>query len=75
MGQLMRESQEFQAQMPAQRNYITNPYVGPSTQLVQPNFNRFGGSDSEGYQTIMVNTPQGFVYKRCKVLNGAVACF
>ena len=75
MGQLMRETQEFQAQMPAQRNYLTNPYVGPSTQMVQPNFNRFSDPDSEGYRTIMVNTPQGIVYKRCKVLNGAVACF
>lgn len=75
MGQLMRETQEFQAQMPAQRNYLTNPYVGPSTQMVQPNFNRFSATESEGYRTIMVNTPQGIVYKRCKLLNGAVACF
>lgn len=75
MGQLMRDTQEFQAQMPAQRNYLTNPYVGPSTQMVQPNFNRFGAPDSEGYRTIMVNTPQGLVLKHCKVLNGAVACF
>lgn len=75
MGQLLRETQEFQSQVPAQRNYLTNPYVGPSTQLVQPNFNTFSASDSEGFRTIMVNTPQGIVYKRCKVFNGAVACF
>lgn len=75
MGQLIRESQEFQTQMPAQRNYLTNPYVGPSTQMVQPNFNRFSDPDSEGYRTIMVNTPQGIVYKRCTVRNGMVACF
>lgn len=75
MGQLLIETQEFQSQMPATRNYLTNPYVGPSTQMVQPNFNTFSAPDSGGYRTIMVNTPQGIVYKRCKLLNGAVACF
>ena len=72
MGQLLRETSEFQAQQPPQRNYFTNPYVAPPVQTTQPSF---GNTAGEQYQTIMVNTPQGIVYKRCKVLNGAVACF
>lgn len=61
------------AMSPPQRNYITNPYTAPPVQSVQPNF---GNTANEQYQTIMVNTPQGIVYKRCKVLNGqVVACF
>ena len=47
--------------------------VEPSERTVQPNF---GGVGGEQYQLIMVNTPSGWVQKRCKVLNGqAVACF
>ncbi len=62
---------EFNATQPAPRNYFTNPYVGPAvSQTAQPY------AAPEQYQTIMVNTPQGIVYKRCKVLNGqVVACF
>jgi hypothetical protein len=55
------------------RDYTTNPVTLPApTQTVQPTF----GTTGEEYQTIAVNTPQGLVYKRCKVLNGkVVACF
>ena len=66
----------LQTQMPPARNYITNPFT-PLTvaqpQAAQPSW---GTPAGEQYQTIMVNTPQGIVYKRCKVLNGqVVACF
>ena len=62
--------------MPEQRDYVANPFYLPQqTQTVQPNFTPLG-STGEQYQMIMVNTPNGMVYKRCKVLNGqAVACF
>lgn len=65
---------DFNASQPPPRNYITNPITLPtSQQTVQPNFGNTGG---EQYQTIMVNTPNGYVYKRCKVLKGqVVACF
>lgn len=54
--------------------YTTNPYTPTQIpQTVQPSFGNTGG---EQYQTIMVNTPNGIVHKRCKVLNGqVVACF
>ena len=52
--------------------YFT-PMNVPQPSSLQPNF---GNTAAEQYQTIMVNTPQGMVYKRCKVLNGkVVACF
>ena len=74
--QLLREANEFQAQQPQQRNYFTNPITMPPLQGTQPNFAPFGATSGEQYQTIMVNTPNGLVYKRCKVLNGqVVACF
>ena len=73
MGQLLRETSEFQAQQPPQRNYFTQPFTPlPGYQPSNPSP---ANAPQERYQTIMVNTPQGIVYKRCKVLNGAVACF
>ena len=49
---------------------IQLPVVAPT---VQPTF---GATSGEQYQTIAVNTPNGLVYKRCKVLNGQIgACF
>ena len=56
------------------RNYTTNPItLQPAPQMLQPNFKLQPG---EQYQTITMNTPNGLVYKRCKVLNGqVVACF
>ena len=58
----------------ASRDYVTNPVTLPAAPTTtQPSF---GNAPSEQYQTILVNTPNGLVYKRCKVLNGqAVACF
>lgn len=58
------------------RDYVANPYTLPQApQTAQPDFTPWGAT-GEQYQTIMVNTPTGMVYKRCKVLNGkAVACF
>lgn len=60
-----------------QRNYVTHPITAPApSQGVQPNLQPFGGTGGEEYKTVMVNTPNGIVYKRCKVLNGQnVACF
>ena len=56
------------------RNYVTNPItLGAPPPVAQPTW---GTSSTDQYQTILVNTPNGVVYKRCKVLNGkAVACF
>ena len=58
------------------RDYVANPYtLPPAGQTTQPDFTPFG-TVGDQYQTILVNTPNGMVYKRCKVLNGkAVACF
>ena len=54
-----------------QPNY---PVYQPSTVQTAPA--AWGPQAGEQYQTIMVNTPNGVVAKRCKVLNGqAVACF
>lgn len=56
----------------ARRALRPTPMVVP-TQRVQPSS---GNPVGEQYQTIMVNTPNGLVYKRCKVLDGkAVVCF
>lgn len=77
MGQVLRDASaaqaELDAQMPTTRNYFTNPYVGPAIpQTAQPSW---GSPSGERYRTIMVNTPQGIVYKQCKVLStGAVYC-
>lgn len=61
------------SQMQTGRNYATNPVTLPPAPTTQPTWNNNQG---EEYQTILVNTPTGMVYKRCKVLNGnAVACF
>ena len=74
MGQVLREHAAMQAQMPAQRNYFTDPFT--PLPGYQPSQAPAASTAGEQYQTIMVNTPQGIVYKRCKVLNGkAVACF
>ena len=68
--QTLREANEISG---PQRNYVTNPYTLPrAPQMSQPDF----GADGSEYRTVMVNTPNGIVYKRCKVLNGqVVACF
>lgn len=48
----------------------------PATLETAPRTQSRTDSVPEQYQTIVVNTPSGFVYKRCKVLNGqVVACF
>ena len=72
--QLLSEANNMNA---GQRNYFTNPITVPTpSQSIQPNLQPFGGASVEEYKTIMVNTPNGIVYKRCKVLNGQnVACF
>lgn len=68
-----RLNPQAQTQAPPARNYFTDPILVPQPTSVQPSF---GGNAGEQYQTIMVNTPQGIVYKRCRMLNGkAVACF
>ena len=56
------------------RNYLTNPVTLPPAPVnTQPNL---GASPVDEYRTILVNTPNGLVYKRCRMLNGqAVACF
>lgn len=55
-----------------QRNYTTHPITAPAPS-VQPNIQ---STNDQEYRTVMVNTPNGIVYKRCKVLNGQnVACF
>ena len=53
------------------RDYIADPIIAPVYPSTQPNFQPFGSQDT-GYQLIMVNTPNGLVQKRCKVLNGQV---
>lgn len=70
LAQALQEANAMQSG----RNYVTNPVtLPPAPTTTQPSF---GTSPSEQYQTILVNTPNGLVYKRCKVLNGqAVACF
>lgn len=56
---------------PPTRDYINNPIVSPTT-TQQP----VAAQPREEYKTIAVNTPNGLVYKRCKMLNGrVVACF
>ena len=72
--QMLQEANDMNA---GQRNYFTNPITPPAPlQSIQPNFQPFGGTNEHEYRTIMVNTPNGIVYKRCKVLNGQVtACF
>ena len=80
MGDAWREHQAIESrlgnpsqQIPPARNYITDPIPVPQPSSMQPSFS---GTPGESYQTIMVNTPQGIVYKRCKLLNGqVVACF
>jgi hypothetical protein len=63
---------DFNASQPPQRDYINNPFPVPAVQSLQPNF----GNTGERFQTIMVDTPNGFVYKRCKLFNNhVVACF
>lgn len=68
--QLFQEANQISG---PQRNYLTNPVALPQpVQMSQPDF----GADGTEYRTVMVNTPSGFVYKRCKMLNGQVAaCF
>ena len=72
--QMLQEANDMNA---GQRNYFTNPVTVPApSQSPQPNFRPFGSTTEHEYKTIMVNTPNGIVYKRCKVLNGQVtACF
>jgi hypothetical protein len=62
--------------IPPPRDYITNPVtLAPPPPTTQPNFETFGNTPSDDYQTILVNTQGGMVYKRCKVLKGrVVAC-
>lgn len=56
---------------PPTRDYVNNPIVSPTT-TQQP----AAAQPREEYKTIAVNTPNGLVYKRCKMLNGqVVACF
>ncbi len=69
MGQLLRESSEFQAQQPPSRSYFTDPIVAPVLQTTQPSW---GVPAAGQYQSIMVNTPQGAVWKQCKVYNGKI---
>ena len=77
MGDAWREhaaaEARLQTQTPPPRNYFTDPFTPlpvAQPQSAQPSW---GTPAGEHYQTIMVNTPQGIVYKRCKVLNGRVA--
>ncbi len=72
-NQMFQEANSMNA---GQRNYVTHPITASApSQGVQPNLQPFGASGEE-YQTVMVNTPNGIVYKRCKVVNGQnVACF
>jgi hypothetical protein len=59
---------------PPQRDYVANPIYTPSPIQTAPS--AWGAQSGEQYQLIMVNTPNGLVQKRCKVLNGqVVACF
>lgn len=53
-----------------QRNYVTNPITSYPVQSTQPTF---GESSGERYEMILVNTPNGYVMKRCKMLNGQAA--
>lgn len=72
-NQMLQQANDMNA---GQRNYFTNPITPPAPlQSTQPNFQPFGSTNENEYRNIMVNTPNGIVYKRCKVLNGAVACF
>lgn len=69
-NQAFKEANDMNA---GQRNYSTHPITAP-TPGAQPS-NQPNSNDQE-YKTVMVNTPNGLVYKRCKVLNGQnVACF
>ena len=53
------------------RNYFTDPLVQPTSNQA----NTRPSAATETYQTILVNTPNGLVQKRCKMLNGkAVYC-
>lgn len=55
------------------RDYVANPfYLPPAPQTTQPNFQPFG-SQTNGYELILINTPNGLVQKRCKMVNGQVA--
>lgn len=70
--QLLSDANNMNA---GQRNYFTDPITAP-VPTIQPNIQPYGGTNNQEYRTVMVNTPNGIVYKRCKVLNGQnVACF
>lgn len=67
---MLQQANEMNA---GQRNYLTNPITPPAPlPSTQPNFKPFGSTSENEYKTIMVNTPNGYVYKRCKMLNGQV---
>jgi hypothetical protein len=69
LGQLLIESG---ATYDPGRTYTTPQITLPPTQRTQP----APTAGREEYRTVLVNTPSGMVYKRCKVLNDqVVACF
>ncbi len=68
-AQTLKEANDMNA---GQRNYITHPITAPAP-ATQPSNQQ---ANDQEYRTVMVNTPNGLVYKRCKVLNNQnVACF
>ena len=71
MGQMLAESQQMQ--QPNQRDYVKQPFTplqGPTTTQTSA-----VKSSKDQYQMVAVNTSNGVVYRRCKMLNGkAVYC-
>lgn len=70
MGQFLTEVNQMQQ---PQRNYVTQPFTPLQSPVGQPNTQQTTQQTSDEYQLVMVNTPTGVVYKRCKMLNGKAA--
>lgn len=68
-GEAARDLQEYERQNPPAptKQYFPTPAIQPPSNQVNIK------PDAGGYQLIMVNTPNGWVQKRCYVINGKAA--